>query len=235
MEQCASARVRVASLDNQTRGWMRSPAPRGLREDEIFLSRLLACLLPRLSAYPTASISYVSSCSNMESIHGNPPQRDLFSRGSSPPQQAPVPFAAHPNASSSQLDSLLQNLTSPTSEQPPSTNFANPSSASFATPSNLPQPFTGSGPGTPVMSMDAPRDSPASHHSGSMTTAERQSALLSLLNQPMSGVNVHRTGGSTGSLPQQVSTPPEPSQRSGASPTHNEAQGKILLEQLMAG
>ncbi|KAL1730253.1 hypothetical protein EV714DRAFT_250474 [Schizophyllum commune] len=171
----------------------------------------------------------------MESIHGNPPQRDLFSRGSSPPQQAPVSFAAHPNASSSQLDSLLQNLTSPTSEQPPSTNFANPSSASFATPSTLPQPFTGSGPGTPVMSMDAPRDSPASHHSGSMTTAERQSALLSLLNQPMSSVNVHRTGGSTGSLPQQVSTPPEPSQRSGASPTHNEAQGKILLEQLMAG
>ncbi|TRM62731.1 hypothetical protein BD626DRAFT_498259 [Schizophyllum amplum] len=174
----------------------------------------------------------------MESIHGNPPTRDLFSRGSSPPvQQAPMPYAAHPNPSSTQLDSLFQNLTSPQSDQSVSmNNFATPSTSSFATPSTIPAHYAGSGPGTPVMSMDGPRDSPASHHSGSMMTAERQSALLSLLNQP-SGVNVHRTGGSTGSLPppQQVSTPPEPFQRSGASPTHNEAQGKILLEQLMAG
>lgn len=75
-------------------------------------------------------------------------------------------------------------------------------------------------------------ESPAPASSAS--ASERQSALLSLLGGPAASKKPVVLGSNT-SLPAQVSAPPESSQRSNASPGHNENQGKILLEQLMSG
>ncbi|KAJ7582598.1 hypothetical protein C8J56DRAFT_955205 [Mycena floridula] len=132
---------------------------------------------------------------------------DLFSRGSTPPQVQPqYGLSSVNNASSSQLDSLFQNISS--SEQQLQQNLSE----------NI--MFGNSTPTTPSMSIiDEPVPSPT-------TSTDRQNALLSLLH--------HRQAAQA--APQQVPTPPgSASQRSGASPTHNETQGKILLEQLMAG
>ncbi|KAF7311567.1 hypothetical protein MKEN_01059300 [Mycena kentingensis (nom. inval.)] len=81
-----------------------------------------------------------------------------------------------------------------------------------------------SGPTTPITSND--EQTPPAPNSN----ADRQTALLSLLSGPAPA-----TARAPPANPQQVPTPPSASSRSGTSPTHNETQGKILLEQLMAG
>ncbi|KAH0830388.1 hypothetical protein J3R83DRAFT_1782 [Lanmaoa asiatica] len=80
-----------------------------------------------------------------------------------------------------------------------------------------------------------PASDPASTPSSS-SAADRQSALLSLLYPAATSVPAHPSAISPPQQ-QQIPTPPaSSSQRSGQSPSNNsESQGKILLEQLMAG
>ncbi|KAK1224473.1 hypothetical protein PQX77_012647 [Marasmius sp. AFHP31] len=73
---------------------------------------------------------------------------------------------------------------------------------------------------------------PQSAPSNVSVSDSRQSALLSLLGGPSSAPN---QSAAASQQAQQIPTPPGSSQRSGTSPSHSEAQGKILLEQLMAG
>ncbi|KAJ6500470.1 hypothetical protein C8R45DRAFT_863011 [Mycena sanguinolenta] len=144
---------------------------------------------------------------------------DLFSRGSTPPPASQPPLQqqySNPHNPPSQIDSLFHHLGSSSEHQPDS--------------------YLNSAPTTPIMTssdeqqpqqQQPPQQAPPSI---STSNADRQSALLSLLSGP---ANPPRSG--PGANPQQVPTPPSASSRSNASPTHNETQGKILLEQLMSG
>ncbi|KAL0580223.1 hypothetical protein V5O48_001816 [Marasmius crinis-equi] len=178
---------------------------------------------------------------------------DLFSRGSSPPlsisqQQKQQPqqqtdqqqqqqqhsqqpqsqpaYLSHNVSSSNQIDSLFQNISSPGSL---SDHHHLPSSSSQSVDdySNV-----NSLPTTPVMSISDDPVTQSAPSSISVSDSSRQSALLSLLGAPSSAPTQAAAGSQQA---QQIPTPPGSSQRSGASPQHNEAQGKILLEQLMAG
>ncbi|KAK7023928.1 hypothetical protein R3P38DRAFT_2954957 [Favolaschia claudopus] len=148
---------------------------------------------------------------------------DLFSRGSTPPI-APQPslqqFSTSHNDSPNQIDSLFHHLSSSSDHQS--------------------EPYLNSAPPTPIMTSSdeqqphpqapPPQQQPVPQSISNASNADRQSALLSLLSGP---TNPPR--GIVGTNPQQVPTPPSASSRSNASPTHNETQGKILLEQLMSG
>ncbi|KAJ7702347.1 hypothetical protein B0H17DRAFT_1043830 [Mycena rosella] len=137
---------------------------------------------------------------------------DLFSRGSTPPiasQPSLQQYSNSQNASPNQIDSLFHHLSSSSDHQPETYNSA---------------------PSTPMMSSnDEHEQQPVSSSISASSNADRQSALLSLLGAPAAPRVAPAPN------PQQVPTPPSASTRSGASPTHNETQGKILLEQLMSG
>lgn len=149
---------------------------------------------------------------------------ELFSRGSTPP----VPPAQHQpyggqhhsySTSPNQIDSLFHNLSAPPVQQPGKVGG---------------NTYGNSVPTTPIMSRTD--DSMSSSLSApNNSTADRQSALLSLLGTVPAGANTRSAAGAGPPLPQQVPTPPGSSQRSGASPNNSESQGKILLEQLMSG
>lgn len=157
---------------------------------------------------------------------------DLFSRGSTPPipqsqqqQQQYNVGASHPSnvTSPTQIDSLFQNLSS-SSDQVHQQQHSS---------GQVLDAYSNASPTTSSLSlMDEPTSANISVTNS--TTAERQSALLSLLGGP-SSTNTRTAAVAGPQLPQQVPTPPGSSQRSNASPTHNETQGKILLEQLMSG
>lgn len=121
----------------------------------------------------------------------------------------------NPNTSANPIDNLFQNLTSPDQlhrqpGQQPLEVYNNPSPPNVAA-------------DDPNIVINSPN----------VTTAERQNALLSLLGGPTATVRNSQPQ-TQGPLPQQVPTPPGgPSQRSNE--VNNETQGKILLEQLMAG
>ncbi|THV07877.1 hypothetical protein K435DRAFT_772233 [Dendrothele bispora CBS 962.96] len=144
---------------------------------------------------------------------------ELFSRGPSPPvapQSMQQQYTSPPNVSpTNKIDSLFQHL----STSSPSEHSSHQHSAS-ANQSTTDLPDSGSIPTTPIMAI--------SDELVSVPNPDRQSALLSLLGNVSSSAPV-------GPLPQQIPTPPGSSHRSGASPNHNETQGKILLEQLMSG
>ncbi|KAG1749037.1 uncharacterized protein EDB91DRAFT_1112153 [Suillus paluster] len=142
----------------------------------------------------------------------------LFSRGSATPPPSSQPFPITQSTSSTtttpptttHLDSLFQSITT---QQIPHGNSA---------------------PATPSMIAD----DDASTHSApvSTTPADRQSALLSLLYPAATSLTATRPlqPSSGPIMPQQVPSPPASSIRSGQSPSNtSEAQGKILLEQLM--
>ncbi|KAL4065366.1 hypothetical protein J3A83DRAFT_4375900 [Scleroderma citrinum] len=141
----------------------------------------------------------------------------LFSRGSATPPLPPQsqPFAINSSSSSpNHIESLFQ----PISPQQIS--------------ELIPLGGSNSAPATPSMSAN---DDPTGS-SPPPTAAERQSALLSLLYPSASSAPVSSQVPPLPAPPQQVPTPPSSSQRAGQSPPNNsEAQGKILLEQLMAG
>ncbi|KAJ7684688.1 hypothetical protein DFH06DRAFT_1156346 [Mycena polygramma] len=151
----------------------------------------------------------------------NNPIPDLFSRGSSPPiPQPPLQqqYSGSHDASPNQIDSLFHHLSS--------------------TSDHHSEPYLSSAPASPVMTSSDEQPQPQQQQqqqqqqqvSPSISTSsnvDRQSALLSLLGGP--------TNPRGAANPQQVPTPPSASTRSNASPTHNETQGKILLEQLMSG
>ncbi|KAI6043065.1 hypothetical protein EDC04DRAFT_2866440 [Pisolithus marmoratus] len=93
-----------------------------------------------------------------------------------------------------------------------------------------------SAPATPAMATND--DTAPAGSASTATTAERQSALLSLL-YPAAGSNPvppssHPPAMAAPPAPQEVPTPPASSQRTGQSPSNSsEAQGKFLLDQLM--
>lgn len=205
--------------------------------------------LPSILPYLAADLLNASDFSDMDNnrtaIH------ELFSRGNTPPaqqnlhQQYTPPPQLSNNSSPNQIDALFQNITGPVaqpssqqSQQQQQPQQQQPQQQQHFSPQLPVHPSSQgadnthtvvSAPVTPVMALnDGP--SPAA----SVTASDRQSALLSLLAGPAM-TNRPPAQASTSSLPTQVPTPPGSSQRSNASPGHNESQGKFLLEQLMAG
>lgn len=167
---------------------------------------------------------------------------ELFSRGPTPPpqqalhQQFTPPTQLPNNSSPNQIDALFQNITAPVTQQPqqqPQQQGLSPQQPTQPSAQGTDNTHTASSaPVTPVMALtDGP--SPAAS-APAATASDRQSALLSLLGGPAVSSRPPAQA-SNPSLPTQVPTPPGSSQRSNASPGHNESQGKILLEQLMAG
>ncbi|EAU88362.2 hypothetical protein CC1G_05128 [Coprinopsis cinerea okayama7 len=163
--------------------------------------------------------------------------QELFSRASTPPQNQPNPTSAAPaaqqppnNSSSDLIDSLFHHIMVPQDHQ-------SQQSGSLDAPVAVPEPNTVvSAPISPALPLtDEPPtvSSSASAPGTSATTVqERQSALLSLLNQPSSSARLPPAqAAQAAQQPQQIPTPPG-SSRSNASPSHTENQ-KILLEQLM--
>ena len=186
----------------------------------------------------------------------------LFSRGASPPHDTNSPSPPQPNPStqyqaqsqqnppSSQsyretqpsasppkvLDSLFRNL-----NQPPLPQSSEPAAqVGGNNPFRSQQPQqNNSAPTTPVSSTTVGSgQSPAQTN---VQPADRQSALLSLLGSVASpgsaGSNNANQPSSTHQppVPPHPPTPPIVDQRARAMPPASEAQGKILLEQLMSG
>lgn len=144
-----------------------------------------------------------------------PPQSQLFTMN---PANQPKSSSSSPN----NLESLFQSIASQQMSEPSSTFTSN------------------SAPATPAMATTTSEDSAPPGSTSTVSTADRQSALLSLL-YPAAGSNpVHQSSQPplmpAPPAPQQVPTPPASSGRTGQSPSNSsEAQGKILLEQLMSG
>ncbi|KAF9228665.1 hypothetical protein BS17DRAFT_812632 [Gyrodon lividus] len=147
----------------------------------------------------------------------------LFSRGSATP---PLP-------SQSQL--FAMNQPQPTSSSPPSYIDSLFQSITSQQQAALNPKGNNSAPATP--SMTANEEGSASAGSSATSAADRQSALLSLLAATSVAASTHLPPLTGPPASQQIPTPPaSSSQRSGQSPSNNsETQGKILLEQLMAG
>jgi hypothetical protein len=178
--------------------------------------------------------------------------RNIFSRNTSPPINAQSypeeqsPSAQHfqqyqhvspaqslkdvTRSSPTHVDSLFSNLTAPGQ----SSGNPNPLHQGSTQPTTT--ATTTSGPTSPASSitaLSAPTNMSTSTNTppnATLPSDSRQSALLSLLG------TVSPTGSSSSGAPQQVPTPPGPPNRAGpvASNT-NESQGRLLLEQLMAG
>ena len=138
---------------------------------------------------------------------------DLFSRSNTPPAQPQISNTSSPN----HLDSLFHQLNAPQQplQQPPASVQPAPQQEQpSATQSNdsYSSPVPAEEPATPLPQQ---------------TNTERQTALLSLLSAAPAAPRPTPPH-------QQIPSPPV-SHKSNASPSHNETQGKILLEQLMAG
>ncbi|KAI5124340.1 hypothetical protein M0805_008947 [Coniferiporia weirii] len=149
-----------------------------------------------------------------------------------------------PSSPPSSLDSLFRNI----NPQPSGQSELTPPAAS----ANMNNPFrtqpptqtsNNSAPATPVSSITAGSGS-SGGSAGNQPPADRQSALLSLLGSTVGGSSANTNQQSTiGSsmnqplIPHQPPTPPSVEQRTRPMPAQsgNEAQGKILLEQLMSG
>lgn len=147
-----------------------------------------------------------------------------------------------PSSPPAQVESLFSNLTAPGqpsgNPNPPLHGSAQPAATATTT----------SGPTSPASSFTA-LSAPTNMSTSTNTPPNpllpgdsRQSALLSLIS------SVSPTGSSSGAsgAPQQAPTPPGPSNRTGPNTTasagsnasatvNNESQGRLLLEQLMAG
>ncbi|KAK0210357.1 hypothetical protein DFS33DRAFT_1370841 [Desarmillaria ectypa] len=164
-------------------------------------------------------------------------RNNLFSRGSTPPVQQPQPqyhssqHLSH-NISSTNIDTLFQHINSSSSDLSQSQ-----SQQSFSQQESYGS--NGSNPTTPMMSVSDEPSSPHASSNSNATLAERQNALLSLLAGPPSNPAPRNSNAGPGpTMPQQIPTPPggsQPRSGSGGSAASAEAQGKLLLEQLMAG
>lgn len=145
-------------------------------------------------------------------------------------QQHQPPAQLASDSTSNSIEALFQNIAAPVSHQSPP-QPQQPVQSTVQSTDNA--HAVASVPPSPVTVMTD--DSLAPGAPATVTTAsDRQSALLSLLSGPASSSRPALQAANV-PLPTQVPTPPGSSQRSNASPGHNETQGKILLEQLMAG
>ncbi|KAL5511726.1 hypothetical protein ACEPAH_4944 [Sanghuangporus vaninii] len=168
------------------------------------------------------------------SLQSSPPQPQLSPTHS---YREPLPSSPPKNQT---LDSLFRSMNN---NQPISSDHTPPATSNMNNPfrTQAPaQPANNSGPGTPVSSVTAASHS--SHGSGSnQPPADRQSALLSLLGSTVgnNGTSVSASSVGSGNQPLIPHNPPSPpidiDQRARLAPQGSEAQGKILLEQLMSG
>ncbi|KAJ4488438.1 hypothetical protein J3R30DRAFT_3792845 [Lentinula aciculospora] len=154
---------------------------------------------------------------------------DLFSRGSTPPvqqiqpqqYQLPVQGPHLPHISPGhQIDSLFQQLSSSSPAEHPSVESLSSSMQEI-----------------PIMLSDEPISSgiaTSNINASSSSAADRQSALLNLLSGATGATAAQSNVGNVGASSQQQQQPQIPTPP-GSAPTHNEAQGKFLLEQLMTG
>lgn len=174
--------------------------------------------------------------------------RTIFSRGPSPPRRASFdnpqqlvdtqPASVDPISSSpNHIETLFNNLGSPTSTQSHTGPFMNPHSVHESNSAPATPGIGGGGPGSTASStVSAPVN----------TSSERQNALLSLLGS----VSVSNTAANTPSSapvpqlpqqvqqqqqPQQIPTPPGSASAQRSPPINNNDQGKFLLDQLMSG
>jgi len=171
--------------------------------------------------------------------------RNIFSRNTSPPiNTQSYPEDQSPSAQHFQHVSPAQSLKDVTPSSPPAyveSLFSNLTAPGQSSGNSNPvigstQPTTTSGPTSPASSitaLSAPTNMTTSTNTPPNATLPgdtRQSTLLSLLG------SVSPTGSSSSGAPQQVPTPPAPSNRAGpVASNSNESQGRLLLEQLMAG
>lgn len=181
----------------------------------------------------------------------------LFSRGASPPPDANSPSPPQPNSqyqTQSQqhppsqsyreqqpsasppkaLDSLFRNI----NQQQPSHSSESASQVGGNNPFRSQQPQqNNSAPTTPVSSTTVA--SAQSSAPATVQPADRQSALLSLLGSVTStgsaSANNNNSNQQQPPVPAHPPSPPIVDQRGRAMPPGSEAQGKILLEQLMSG
>ena len=162
----------------------------------------------------------------------------------SPQQQHVSPAQSYreppPSSPPKTIESLFRNLGQTSSSEPaPSSSGNNP----FRSQQSI-QQQNNSAPATPVSSVTVGSAS-SGGSGGNPPPADRQSALLSLLGSTVaspggpsaSGNSTVNVGPSTNqfSMSQQPPSPPGVEQRPRPMPTGSEAQGKILLEQLMSG
>ena len=196
--------------------------------------------LPRLSASsPASAIAAMDPIANRDNIFSRgpvtppPPQQFSMLPGqSTEPHGSPAPSireAAAPSSSHSHLDNLFHGLNSA-----PAASHVSPQ-PSVASANIYPGPqeqVHSAGPATPA---SGNAGSVSSNMSGSANQAtERQNALLSLLGTVSSPSSNPQPMPPMGPVqPQQVPTPPGSAPRAGVS--HSDAQGKLLLEQLMSG
>lgn len=215
--------------------------PRVLGEACEFTSTSLTAFALRLALFPSPPSPVHSPSASFTSSMDRPTQRNLFSRGSSPPggyqdptlqpslnkyQHVSPPHSLREVAQPSppaHVESLFNNLIAQTAAPQPTAG------ASLAPGGPSQQQLSNSAPATPV-SITA--NSVSSTTSAPINSAEsRQSALLSLLGTVASPAT---STTSAPQQPQQIPTPPGSSHRSGLS-ANNESQGRMLLEQLMSG
>ncbi|KAJ3815773.1 hypothetical protein EV368DRAFT_44285 [Lentinula lateritia] len=156
-------------------------------------------------------------------------RQNLFSRGSTPPMQQPaqpqqyqLPVQGphlHHISPGHQIDSLFQQLSSSS----PAEHLSGDSSNSMPETSVISLPDEPVSSGVPTSNITASNSS----------AADRQSALLNLLSGA-TGTTATQSNVGTSSQQLQSSQPQIPTPP-GSAPSHSEAQGKFLLEQLMTG
>ncbi|KAJ3932683.1 MAG: hypothetical protein NXY57DRAFT_92220 [Lentinula lateritia] len=160
-------------------------------------------------------------------------RQNLFSRGSTPPmqqsaqpQQYQLPVQGphlHHISPGHQIDSLFQQLSSSSPAEHLSGDSLSNSMPETSAISLSDEPVSS---GVPTSSITASNSS----------AADRQSALLNLLSGATGTTATQSNVGNVGtSSQQQQSSQPQIPTPPGSAPTHNEAQGKFLLEQLMTG
>ena len=179
--------------------------------------------------------------------------RNIFSRNTSPPINAQSypeelsPSAQHfpqlqhvspaqslkdvtSSSPPAHVESLFSNLTAPGQ----SSGNSNPVNQGFTQPTTTATATSGpTSPASSITALSAPTNMSTSTNTPPNATLPgdtRQSTLLTLLG------SVSPTGSSSSGAPQQVPTPPGHPNRGGPiGSNNNESQGRLLLEQLMAG
>ncbi|KAJ3889320.1 hypothetical protein GG344DRAFT_51895 [Lentinula edodes] len=159
-------------------------------------------------------------------------RQNLFSRGSTPPMQQPaqpqqyqLPVQGphlHHISPGHQIDSLFQQLSSSSPAEHLSADSLSNSMPETSVISLSDEPVSS---GIPTSNITASNSS----------AADRQSALLNLLSGATGTTATQTNVGNVGTSSQQQPSQPQIPTPPGSAPTHNEAQGKFLLEQLMTG
>ena len=232
------------------RKWKNSPFP------FIPLSPVPSIFSHPLPLYPThpllSAVITAQTAPSLRFMDHHNLIRNIFSRNTSPPINAQSypeelsPSAQHfpqlqhvspaqslkdvtSSSPPAHVESLFSNLTAPGQ----SSGNSNPVNQGFTQPTTTASATSGpTSPASSITALSAPTNMTTSTNTPPNATLPgdtRQSTLLTLLG------SVSPTGSSSSGAPQQVPTPPGPPNRGGPVGSNNESQGRLLLEQLMAG